>query len=105
MRGGGKPKEIRGLRSIAECWEHFKGEVIPEDEDATAVERARMVFYAGAAFFFDQTMAIGEPSVTEDQGQAHLAALSNELDLFAGELALKVGDKLVARHFKPRRTH
>lgn len=86
-----KPARPRELKTIAECWQIFSSQVIPESEDRPEMlRRAKMVFYAGAAFVMDQNIAVGEDKVTEDQGVAHMEALSRELNLFAAELAVDV---------------
>lgn len=90
-----RPVRPRELKTIAECWEIFSSQVIPESEDRPDVlRRAKMVFYAGAAFLMDQNIAVGEDGVTEDQGVAHMEALSRELNLFAAELALDVAETI-----------
>lgn len=86
-----------GLRSLAECWEYFRGQVIPEANEGET-ERARMVFYSGAAFFYDQAMAIGDDKTPEAAGEAHLASWAGELKEFAMEMELR-------QSVPPGRTH
>jgi hypothetical protein len=90
----------RKLMTLAECWEHFRKEVIPAEVDVVTLQRARMVFYTGAAFYQDQVLAIGEKCETQglsdDAGAAQLEALACELDEFAGELAVDVAFQMPA---------
>lgn len=81
---------IKQLRTIAECWAYFRQQVIPPDAPPISVERAEMCFYSGAAFVFDQNIAIGEDSVTEAQGMAHLERLQQELRDYQEKLATRV---------------
>lgn len=90
------PRKKYELKTLAQCWQEFSEQVIPADAGRVEVERARMVFYSGAAFFYDQTMAIGEPSVGEDAGEQHLMNLSQELRDYRKSLEEKV-----ARLFPP----
>lgn len=102
--GGGKKDQQfnpRQMRSLVECWEYFKGQVMPGEQDAEAMRRARMVFYAGAAFVMDQNMAVGEPNVTEDAGAAHLESISRELNEFAAELSIDVAGEMLLRLAPP----
>lgn len=85
----------RKLMTIEQCWNYFRGEVIPKDADADTLRRARMVFFAGAAFMMDQNIRIGEDDISEDVGAAHLEALAQELNLFAAELALEVAGNVI----------
>lgn len=79
---------LRKLKTLAECWEEFSSQVIPESENrAEELRLARVVFYAGAAFLMDQNKAIGEVGVSEDVGAAHLSAWNKELEDFAAMLA------------------
>ena len=95
-----KRPAARKLMTLAECWDHFRTSVIPSDADPDTVKRARMVFYAGAAFYQDQTLAIGdmcnEKNLSDDAGAGHLEALACELDEFAGELAIDLAFKMPA---------
>lgn len=82
----------RQMQSLAECWERFRSETIPANMPSESLARAKMVFYAGAAFMLDQHLAIGDPRVNEEVGVAHLQSISKELDEFATAL----GEKVVA---------
>lgn len=89
------------LLTLAACWDHFREAVIPKDAEPETVKRARMVFYAGAAFYQDQILTLGDRcnnGMTDDQGAAHLEELACELDEFAAELAIDVAGKI---GFKP----
>lgn len=85
-----KAKYKRELKTLAECWEEFSRRVIPPGAGERELARAKMVFYSGAAFLMDQNLAIGEPHVTEDEGEAHLKSLSRELEAFTADLALDI---------------
>jgi len=78
------------LRTIAECWAYFREEVIPPGSPPIMVERAEMCFYTGAAFVFDQNIAIGGDGVTEEQGLAHLDRLQAELNAYREKLAARI---------------
>lgn len=88
--GGGKAKTKYELRTLARCWEEFRTRAIPPDAPALEVSRARMCFYAGAAFMFDQNMAVGEAAevngLSEDECVTHLQAIGAELQEYRREL-------------------
>lgn len=87
-----KPKK-HTLKTLAECWRYFEAAVIPAGASAKERERAEMVFYSGAAFMFDQNVAIGDDDVTEDAGVAHMKALQQELRDYRNRLAKQVQEK------------
>jgi hypothetical protein len=87
-----KPPKFE-LKTLAECWEYFKAQVIPPDASPASVHRAQMCFYAGASFFFDQNMAVGESSVPEDDAVRHIESLARELRDYRTQLATEVASR------------
>ena len=81
------------LRTIAECWAYFREEVIPPGSPPIMVERAEMCFYTGAAFVFDQNIAIGADDVTAQQGLEHLDRLQAELNAYREQLAARIASR------------
>ena len=79
----------RTLKSLAECWQEFATQVIPPGASPEQMHRAEMTFYAGAAFMFDQNLAIAD-EISDDVGVAHLEAIKRELHDYAERLGDKV---------------
>lgn len=72
------------LQSLAKCWEMFEKNAIPPGTAPHVIRRAKLAFYAGAAHYHDQTLAIGE--VSDDAAEEHLSALGRELTVFAKQV-------------------
>jgi len=87
-KGGGKTKYE--LKTLGQCWTEFSKRVIPADAPALEVSRARMCFYAGAAYMFDQNMAVGEAAedhgLSEGECVTHLQGIGRELQEYRREL-------------------
>jgi len=81
------------LRTIAECWAYFREQVTPPDFPPIMVEQAEMCFYTGAAFVFDQNIAIGADDVTAQQGLEHLDRLQAELNAYREQLAARIASR------------
>lgn len=71
------------MQTLAQCWERFRDSVVPPGSPPIEVDRAKMCFYAGAAYMFDQNLAVGERDVPELVGAAHLKAIGDELKEYA----------------------
>lgn len=88
--GRGSDKVKYELKTLARCWEEFRKRVIPANAEALQVSRSRMCFYAGAAYMFDQNMAVGEGAeehgLTKDECVTHLQNIGRELQEYRREL-------------------
>lgn len=82
------------LKTLAQCWEEFAGQVLGPETEPDSRLRAKMVFYAGAAFMFDQNLAVGAPEVNEARGERHLESIGAELQEFRRELEAYLAKRL-----------
>jgi len=71
------------MKTIQQEWELFAKSVFGA-EDVSKVQYTEMkkAFFAGATAMFAMVQETGDPSVTEDQGAAHLDALQDEVVAF-----------------------
>jgi hypothetical protein len=75
------------LQTVAEMWAEYREKVVPKDAGPTQIRECRVAFYAGAhALLQDAWAAIGDGSVEEEAGLAHVAALVAELGDFARDI-------------------
>jgi hypothetical protein len=83
------PRQSSGeLRSIADMWEIYRERVVPRDAPPVQVSECRRAFYAGAqGVLMDGFMGIGDKSISEDDGIAHLEKLHQECNDFAAKVA------------------
>jgi hypothetical protein len=71
------------LFTVAEMWADYQRNVLPPDAGEIQVQECRRAFYAGAhAMYTDCTWGIGDPSVPERVGEAHLEKIHDELQAF-----------------------
>jgi hypothetical protein len=76
------PKPVK-LFTVAEMWEDYQLKVVPAEAPEIQVRECRRAFYAGAAsMYIDCTFGIGDPSVPEKVGEAHLEKIWEELQAF-----------------------
>lgn len=68
------------LKTIEEEWRGFWGMVAPADPSPVQVEECRRAFYAGACAMLAGMREIGEPHISEQQGEAWYRDRQRELD-------------------------
>ena len=73
------------MRSVKQMWDSF-AYVLPGDAPDVQRTEMRRAFYAGAWGVLMEAHAIGEESVSEAAGIAHLEALRAELMQFHADL-------------------
>ena len=71
------------MKTIQQEWELFAKSIF-RGEDVSKVQytETKKAFFAGATAMFAMVQETGDPSVTEDQGVAHLDALQDEVVSF-----------------------
>lgn len=74
------------LPSIRDAWQSYREHVLPPDAPSVQVQECRRAFYAGAHSVLCVVTAIGDDSVSEDQGLDTLTALHEENDRFLADV-------------------
>lgn len=56
------------METVQQAFESYLREVVPVDASAIQIQECRRAFYGGALSMLSTLMALGEDSITEDQG-------------------------------------
>lgn len=75
------------LRSVAAMWVLYRTRVLAVNAPPIQVSECRRAFYAGVqSILLDGLLGIGDDSVSEEQGVAHLDSLHKECEQFSRDV-------------------
>ena len=72
--------------SINELWISYMDEVLPKDAPAVQIQESKRAFVAGARGVIGILLAIGDDSVSEEQGVDIIEALHQECRAFVKDV-------------------
>lgn len=76
---------------VGAAWRDYMTKVIPEGAPAVQLEESRRCFYAGASAIFDAMTAMGDDSVSEDEGVKRLEGITSELHEYITDFKKRYG--------------
>lgn len=91
------------LETVAESWGTYRKGVVPADAPPIQVEECRRAFYAGVYFLLLNCLYnIGDESTSEEEGEAELAKLKRECELFARDVGMPLPSPILPPPEAPR---
>ncbi len=77
------------VNPVMDGWESFAAAVLPPNASEVQVTEMRRAFFGGAWFMLTTFQAIGEDSVSEDEGVAVLELAKAEMEEFYRNVGMK----------------
>ena len=81
------------LNSIEHEWRGYADMVIPKDASAVQIDETKQAFFAGAWALFNAIEEIGEPHISEAQGETYLTDRKAEMLAFKDRLIAKYAER------------
>lgn len=76
----------KSTSTIREAWLSYMDEIVPKDAPSTQLQESKRAFVAGAFHVLNVLTAIGDDSVTEDEGVTVIEQLHQECETFVKDV-------------------
>jgi hypothetical protein len=79
---GVKTKKVNRGKSLADYWEAYKTEVIPDAASTIQIQETRRAYYFGAQVMFGLLGDMSQECITQEEAVQRMSSLNKELQDF-----------------------